>query len=466
MTKALWGILAVIAVLALANDRWQLVALCALVALWGWQQGGSSAPVVDRSGLTAKLRELQAMIQEVQDGQLQQSLTLQAQAIDQALGQTQVRVAILGLKGVGKTSVIRAIVGYSTTDRDASYTPNSFPFQHKQKKITLIDSDGVQLDRAIVTTVELCVLVVAGDMSATEYAFLRDLLEAGQRVLVAINKTDLLLPTDVSAIQQHIVQLTGLDPKDVIPIAAHPRPITVRQYSQDKNALVQAWQEPVPPTITPLKQRIEQVIDQEWENLWQKKVAQQLAHLQTQTETVIKKQRRLLAAALIVRQQKLVALGLFASPLPTLDLATSLVLNAQLLMEIAQIYQRQLNFDHARQIAQHMALQLVQVGGIEVITTTVSSFLKTNFFTYTIGGVVQGLSASYFTHLCAQSFLDYLEAQPLQARDTQPSPIPTEIKLLPYNLQGWLNSQLSSWLQEIVPQITSTYPRHGLTGEK
>lgn len=477
MTKRLWGLIALVGAVALSlsAERWQVLLVLGLVGWWWWQkQSTPEQPLLDRGNLSEKLKLLETVIQEINDPQLQQNLTLRAQDIQTALTQTQARVAIVGLKGVGKTAVIRAISGDHTAEGSAYMVANKLSWLAPPPKITLVDttSTGGAIDREVLNSVELTVLVISADITASEYAYLRDLLEAGHRVLVAINKTDLLLPTDIQMIQQHIVQLSGLSPQDVVSISAQPRAITVKQYSKDSNALVQKWQEPVPPQITALKQRIEAIIAQEWGGLWRKKVEQQLNHAQSQAETALKEQRRHLAHALILRQQRLIALGVLTSPLPTLDMAASLVLNAQLLMEIAQIYELPLNCNQARQMAQNMGLQLLQIGGVEVITTAVSSFLKTNFLTYAVGGAIQGVSAAYFTHLCGISFLNYLEAQPLAVKKDGLNPVPTTIELLPYNLQNWLQSWLKAILPQMVAQLksqivpVSTYPHHELKAGK
>jgi uncharacterized protein (DUF697 family)/GTP-binding protein EngB required for normal cell division len=405
---------------ALAGDRWQMLGLVGLIWLLfaghnRWQELSQNQAVVAPAGkesLQQALAQVMATIAELSEPSPKEVLAMSATAIADSLQAPQPRVAIVGLQGVGKTAVISALRGEPDTTAN---TVRWLGWSGKGgKKITLLDTHTTsgEIDQVTASSAELVVLVVAGDLTATEYNYIKTMLaHQHQRLLIAFNKSDLYLVSDQQTILKQIRQRCAglLDERDVVMIAAKPRPIKVRQYDRDSGLPVRQWQEELPPVIAPLKQRIEQVLEQEWERLWLDRLRQQIQQLQHQAEQALQEQRRKLAESAISKYQSIIALSVFASPLATLDLAATLTLNIKLLMEIGEIYRQPLTLNQAQCIAKDMIKQLVQLGGVELATAAIAGFLKTNFVTYAIGGAVQGISAAYLTHVCGCSWISYLE---------------------------------------------------------
>lgn len=401
----------------LAGDRWQVLGVVGLLwLLWAgqnrWQElvpNQGMVPPAGKETIEKALGEVKEIIAELTDPSQKQVLSLSLSAIADSLQTPQPRVAVVGMQGVGKTAVISALRSESdTASRWWSWTGRG------SKKITLLDTHTAEgeIDLVTASSAELVVLVVAGDLTATEYNYIKHLVgDLQQRVIIAFNKSDLYLVSDQQAILQQIKQrCAGLvEGQDVVMISAKPRPIRVRQYAQDSSLPVRQWQEDLPPVITPLKQRIEHVLEQEWERLWLEKLRRQIAQLQKQAELALQEQRRRLAEAVVIKYQQVVAVSVFASPLPTVDLAATLALNVKLLLEIGEIYRQPLTLAQAQLIAKDMLKQLVQLGGVELATSAIASFLKTNLLTYAFGGAIQGLSAAYLTHACGHSLISFLE---------------------------------------------------------
>jgi len=414
---------------ALAGDRWQMLGLVGLIWLLfaghnRWQELSQNQAVVAPAGkesLQQALAQVMATIAELSEPSPKEVLAMSATAIADSLQAPQPRVAIVGMQGVGKTAVISALRGEPDTTAN---TIRWLGWSGKGgKKITLLDThtaDGA-IDQVTASSAELVVLVVAGDLTATEYNYIKTIIShQHQRLLIAFNKSDLYLVSDQQAILKQIRQRCAglLDERDVVMIAAKPRPIKVRQYDRDSSLPVRQWQEDLPPLIAPLKQRIEQVLEQEWERLWLERLRQQIQQLQNQAEQALQEQRRKLAESAVSKYQNIIALSVFASPLATVDLATTVTLNIKLLLEIGEIYRQPLTLNQARFIAQDMVKQLVQLGGVELATAAIASFLKTNFVTYVIGGAVQSITAAYLTQVCACSLISYLEQKGKVANET------------------------------------------------
>jgi uncharacterized protein (DUF697 family) len=423
VNRWLW-IISLIGVLSLvlAGDRWQMFGLVGLVWLLfaghsRWQELTQNQTMLAPAGkesLQQALAQVREIIAELTEPSTKEVLAMSVTAIAESLQAPQPRVAIVGVQGVGKTAVISALRGEPETTANTG-NMRLWGWSGKGgKKITLLDTHtaGGLIDQVTASSAELVVLVVAGDLTATEYNYIKTMLATQHhRLILAFNKSDLYLVSDQQAILKQIRQRCAdlLDERDVVMIAAKPRPITVRQYDRDSGLPVRQWQEELPPVIAPLKQRIEQVLEQEWERLWLDRLRQQIQQLQHQAEQALQEQRRKLAESAISKYQSIIALSVFASPLATLDLAATLTLNIKLLMEIGEIYRQPLTLNQAQCIAKDMIKQLVQLGGVELATAAIAGFLKTNFVTYAIGGAVQGISAAYLTHVCGCSWISYLE---------------------------------------------------------
>ncbi len=454
LKRWLWVVSGVLLLsVALAGDRWQVLGVIGLLWLILLRQSRWQSPqqtVVSpagQEGVVQALEQVKEIIAELTDPAQKQVLSLSVAAIADSLQNPQPRVAIVGMQGVGKTAVVSALRG----EGEASSRWLGWVGK-ESKRITLWDTHttGGDMDLVTASSAELVVLVVAGDLTATEYNYIKHLVrDLHQRVIVAFNKSDLYLLSDQQAILKQIRQrCAGLvAERDVVMIAAKPRPIKVRQYEQDSSLPVRQWQEDLPPVITPLKQRIEEVLEQEWQSLWLEKLSRQIAHLQKQAELALQEQRRRLAEAVVSKYQQLVAITVFASPMPTLDLAATLTLNVKLLLEIGQIYRQPLTFEQGQLIAQDMLKQLVQLGGVELATSAIASFLKTNLFTYALGGAVQSLSAAYLTHACGYSLISYLEQKGTVAHNLS----------IPHNIFALQLQRLRSvdFMAKFVPSLLS-----------
>ncbi len=424
---SLIGVLSV----ALAGDRWQMLGIVGFIWLIfaghnRWQELSQSQVAVAPAGtesLQQALAQVREIIAELTEPSPKEVLAMSATAIADSLQAPQPRVAIVGLQGVGKTAVINALRGETETIANSGNIRLFGGSGKGGKKITLLDTHTTsgEIDQVTASSAELVVLVVAGDLTATEYNYIQTILaHQHQRLLIAFNKSDLYLVSDQQAILKQIKQrCTGLlDERNIVMIAAKPRPIKVRQYERDSSLPVRQWQENLPSVIAPLKQRIEQVLEQEWERLWLERLRQQIQQLQNKAEQALQEQRRKLAESVLSKYQNIIALSVFASPLPTVDLAATLTLNIKLLLEIGEIYRQPLTLNQAQLIARDMIKQLVQLGGVELATAAIASFLKTNLITYAIGGAVQGISAAYLTRVCGCSLISYLEQKGTVANDT------------------------------------------------
>jgi uncharacterized protein (DUF697 family) len=174
-----------------------------------------------------------------------------------------------------------------------------------------------------------------------------------------------------------------------------------------------------------LKERIEAILSNEWEDLLIHNTHRQIKNLLLDINGAVSQERRQDAATIINRYQIIAATTVFANPIPAIDLLAGAAINTQMLIDLAKIYDRPLNFKQAQQFALTIAQQLLQLGCIEIATSAIASCFKVNALTYAIGGSMQAVTAAYLTHIGGTSFIEYLEQQPETQSATSLNPAMT-----------------------------------------
>jgi uncharacterized protein len=392
---------------------------------------------INRHSLQQELQQVRQLISRISDVSSRQVLEQKAEQIASNLTKNQFRIALFGIGSAGKTAAINALLG-RTVDKTAatigttqasqsySYTSDREHKSHAQAKLSrqilLVDTPGIQ-ERGeygqmreaaalhVARTADLLIFVTCGDLTATEYDALANICRSGKRTILAFNKTDCYLPTDRELILAKLQERTQdlVLPQDIVAIAAQPAPIKVRQYNDADPNLAKEWLEVVSPDITALRQRIEEILSGEWEELLIANTHQQIQALQQETKATLQQLRHVEGEKIMIRFQAIAATTVFANPLPGLDLVANTAINTQMLLELSRLYDRPFNIKQAQKTAGIIAQALLKFGGVEIVTVAIASCLKTNAVTYAIGGSVQALSAAYLTRIGGLSFLDYLE---------------------------------------------------------
>ncbi|PZV18976.1 MAG: hypothetical protein DCF20_02705 [Pseudanabaena sp.] len=407
------------------------------------------AEVIDRSYLFKELQQAQKAIAKVSDLGKRKTLDEKAQQITSNLQKNHFRIVVFGTGSAGKTSVINALLGrkagktgaaIGTTIVRQEYAYQGIDFSpigitpiHSESKvkrqISLLDTSGTQEmgamghqreieSQQVAQNADLMIFVTAGDLTNSEYLELDRLAGLGKRVILALNKIDLYLPSDreniLTKLKEHTQQF--LAATDIVAVAAQPSPIKVRQYANaeasDRYETLQEWWEDVPPDVNALRERIEAILSNEWEDLLIHNTHLQIKNLFKEINNAINQERRQDAATIVNRYQLIAATTAFANPIPAFDLLAGAAINTQMLIDLAKIYDRPLNFKQAQQLGLIIAQQLLQLGCIEIATSAIASFLKVNAITYAICGSMQAVTAAYLTHIGGMSFLEYLEQQP------------------------------------------------------
>lgn len=362
------------------------------------------------------LKAIEHQVTQIQDVVSRKALLQRSREIAADLGRGEFRVAVFGTGSGGKTSLINAlfgrVVGEVSAPMGTTETGAVYPLKLRslEREIWITDSPGIleigtvgsrreRIARQLAVEADLLLFVVDDDLKRSELVPLQALLAIGKRSLLIFNKIDLYSDVDQETILARLRERTRglIEAIDVIAIAANPAPIPL-----DTGEWYQAE-----PYITPLIKRMAAILRAEGEDLIADNILLQSQQLGNEARQIIDNQRLRQSEKVVERFQWISAGVLTVTPLPVIDLLGTAAVNAQMVVEIGQIYGCNLNADRGRELALSLAKTLTSLGLIKGSMQLVSTALQFNMTTLAIGKVIQGISAAYLTRVAGRSFIEY-----------------------------------------------------------
>jgi len=408
---ALWSILGLIAVL--------LAALAYYGYLFLRPQRKAERPRVPEIKTDAAAENLQAVRQQldqIQDEVARQAFEERRREIEAYLARGEIRVVVFGTGSAGKTSLVNALLGQmlgqvgatmGTTDRPQTY---KFRLEQVEREIWLTDTPGILeagvagterevQARQLAAEADLLLFVVDNDLRKSEYDPLRSLAEIGKRSILVFNKTDLFTSEEVEAIQVHLQQRVEafIAPVDVVAVAANPQPVQLESGDRFQPA----------PEMLPLMRRMAAILRDEGEDLIADNILLQSQRLGEEARQILDAQRRRQAEAIVDRYQWIGAGVVSVMPLPMVDLLAAAAVNAQMVVEIGEVYGCQMNLERGKELAVSLARTLVSLGMVRGAMELLSLALQTNVATFLVGRAIQGATAAYLIRIAGKSFIEY-----------------------------------------------------------
>ena len=117
------------------------------------------------------------------------------------------------------------------------------------------------------------------------------------------------------------------------------------------------------------------------------------------------------ATPIIEQYQWIAAAAAFANPVPALDILATAAINAQMVMDLGNIYQQKFSLEQAQTVAGTLGSLMLKLGLVELSTNAITTVLKSNAVTFVAGGAVQGVSAAYLTRVAGLSLIEYFQLQ-------------------------------------------------------
>lgn len=162
--------------------------------------------------------------------------------------------------------------------------------------------------------------------------------------------------------------------------------------------------EALPAALTPLAQELRQ----QGHALLHRTEQRQLERLHGEWQGLLERLRRERCKALVQRTQWLVATGVFAAPLPSVDLLVLAVANGMMLQEMARLWDCPWGMEQLRAAATELARAALALGVVEWTGQALASVMRLEGSAWLVGSSLQALSGAYLTRVVARAMADVL----------------------------------------------------------
>ncbi|MEH2173743.1 YcjF family protein [Nostoc sp.] len=359
--------------------------------------------VVDRATVENAIAKTETVInqlaQEAENHPALETLREQVAQLLLELDRQKIKVAVTGGKSVGKSTLIQVLQQNLETQN----------FVSLQETAPLFREVGENSDAAILAEVaksDFVLFLTNGDLTDSEFQTLQQLKAANQPSMLVFNKQDQYL-TDESA--NILLSLKQRMQGSVVATAASPIAIKVRKHEADGS--VQEWMEQPAADIQQLTQQLGEVLAQQGQRLVWLTTVRKAGLLKAEAKNWLNGTRRDRATPIIEQYQWIAAAAAFANPVPAFDILATAAINAQMVMDLGNIYQQKFSLEQAQTVAGTMGSLMLKLGLVELSTKAISTVLKSNAVTFVAGGVVQGVSAAYLTRVAGLSLVEYFQQQ-------------------------------------------------------
>lgn len=315
------------------------------------------------------------------------------------LDQARLQIAVFGLVGRGKSSILNALLGQTIfatgplhgVTQDIHATGWQLPASDElpdlqgytlqgwgNAQIQLIDTPGIDevdghhrelLAKAVAQKADLILFVIAGDMSKVEYQALSELRQVGKPMILVFNKIDQYPARDRTLIYEKIRDERVkelLSPSEIVLVSAHP---LKTEWLKDDQGKTRRRQYRGEPDIQELHLKIVEILQREGKSLMALNV---LLCADTANDRIIQQKlqlREYWANQLIEKAVLLKAGAIALNPVTLLDLLTGAVIDVAMILSLSRLY--------GLPMTQPAAIALLQKIGVSMGGLSASDFLAT-----------------------------------------------------------------------------------------
>ena len=313
-------------------------------------------------------------------GREQSQLGGQLQALDHQLDRLQqrrLRVAVFGRVGVGKSSLLNALLGQAAFATDVAHGCT----RHQEARawdqpiaglaqVELVDTPGIdeiaaaaraRLAARVALSSDLVLLVLDGDLTSVEHDALSPLLASGKPLLLVLNRCDCWSEQQQTALIASIQRRLPVAARhlELIPVAAAPRQPELLADGRVRSVTQ-------PPRVTPLRLALVDLLEQHGELLLALNALAGAERFHLALQRWRLGASRQAAQSLIGRFAAIKATGVAANPLVLLDLVGGLACDTALVLQLCQLYDLPMGGAGARQLLQRLSGHNALLGGAQL----------------------------------------------------------------------------------------------------
>ncbi len=313
-----------------------------------------------------------------------------------------VHIAVFGRVGVGKSSLLNALLG------EARFSAGPLHGETREAGLAawaeadaggvfLIDTPGIdeiggeereQAARDAADRADLLLFVVEGDMTASEFDALKYMAGRGRPLLLVLNKSDRYSPAEVEQLRQRLAaRARGIvAPANIIPVAADPRAGRATEVAE-------------------LRSRLWAILESEGKTLAAMNASIFAGHLSEAVGRRVVEVKKRVADRVVRTYCVAKGVAVAVNPIPVADLAAAAVVDAGMVVHLSRVYGLPLTRREAGSLVSVVVTQMAALMGAVWAVHLVSSALKlgTGGASVLLTAGAQGAVAYYSTYVVGRA---------------------------------------------------------------
>ncbi len=325
-------------------------------------------------------------------------------------------VTLFGAGSSGKTSVARALlkslIGKTSPTLGTTTDITSYKIRIPilKRNINIVDTPGLfepsregeEREKSTILEAsksDIVLFVIDQDINKYELYLINELSEIGKKIIIVLNKCDLRSKIENNIIQDNISSIITSKKLDisVVKTIAAPKPIQSTELIKIKTT----------PEVGNLFKEIIKTLDENGEELLADNILFKCNKLGIISKKIFSEQRLSSANKVINKYTWITGGVILVNPLPVVDFIATTSVNIQMILEIAKIFDRKITKKEASSLSKSLLTTLAKLGilkgGLNLITTTLSS----NFTTMFVAKSLQSITSGWLIRVVGLSIIEY-----------------------------------------------------------
>ena len=301
----------------------------------------------------------------------------QLQLLDRQLQRLQrrhLRIALFGRVGVGKSSLINALIRSPLLATDVAHGSTrrqqavDWPVEIAGlTRVELVDTPGIdEIDAAgrarlasrVAMGADLVLLVVDSDLTRADLEALRTLLESGKPLQLVLNRSDRWPEQERAELLRSIRARLPVD-LPITAAAAAPRSPQIQADGRVRSRMT-------PPQVQDLQKQLCRQLENEGTLLLAIQSLRQADRFQRACQELRLQQHRRTAQSLIGRYAAAKATGVAVNPVMALDMAGGMACDTALVLQLSRLYNLPMTPTAARLLLTRLSSHNALLGGVQL----------------------------------------------------------------------------------------------------